>query len=213
MGSKESFTAKNLFEQNHSNEDLHCLHELQRSLINFFNMICAMDERQMGIQAFKRFTEDERLTEPIWENPGEPEFEAALTLIRKIKGQLQREPLEEREGKKLLVKVFSLLWTYSLLNKMKGAPVAVQGRAYPEQESEVSSGIVDDCKAVAKFLRQQTSLYKENAPCREDHAVLIQRLNRILVFLKHSTRRSRRYVQQMSYDDQKDLEEFDWILR
>lgn len=175
-------------------------------------MICATDECQMGSQAFKRSTEDERLKEPIWENPGEPELEAALTLFRKIKGQLQQESLEEREGKQLLVKVFSFLWTYSLLNKMKGAPEAVQGRAYPEQESEDFSGIVDDCKAVAKFLRQQTSLYKENAPCREDHAVLIQRLNRILVFLKHSTRRSRRYVQQMSYDEEKDLQELDWKL-
>ncbi|XP_068750678.1 uncharacterized protein [Montipora capricornis] len=189
MGSEESFTAKNPFKQNHSNEDLQCLQELQRSMIDFFNVICAMDERQMGTQAFKRSTVDERLKEPVW-----------------------KESLEEREGKELLVKVFSFLWTYSLLNKMKGAPEAVQGRAYPEQESEVSSGIVDDCKAVAKFLRQQPRLYKENAPCYEDHAVLIQRLNRILVFLKHSTRRSRRYVQQMSYDEEKELQELDWEL-
>ncbi|XP_068694717.1 uncharacterized protein [Montipora foliosa] len=211
MGSDESFTAKNPCKQNHCNEDLQCLHELQRSLIDFFNVICATDEQQMGTQAFNS-TVDERLKEPVWENPGEPELEAALTLLRRIKGQLQQESLEEREGIQLLVKEFSFLWTYSLFNKMKGAPVAVQGRAYPEQESEVSSGIVDDCKAVAKFLRQQARLYKENAPCHEDHAVLIQRLNRILVFLKHSTRRSGRYVQQMSYDEEKDLQELDWKL-
>ncbi|XP_068694739.1 uncharacterized protein [Montipora foliosa] len=159
-----------------------------------------------------RSTVDERLKEPIWENPGEAEFEAALTLLRKFKGQQQKESLEERETKQLFVKVFSFLWTYSLLGKMKRAPVEVQGRAYHEQESEVPSGIVDDCKAVEKFLHQQTSLLKENAPCGEED-LLIEPLKRILIFLEHSTRRSRIYVQRTSYDEEKDFQELDWKLR
>ncbi|XP_068722581.1 uncharacterized protein [Montipora capricornis] len=190
----------------HSLEVRQALQEVQQNLVNFFWTFT-----NMGLQySRKGASEGERLNKPNWENPEQPAF----AVFCQFKARLQHEPLHGKESFfQLLLEVFRFIRTYFLFKRPEEVRVSVQSRPYHDQESKNCSGIIDDCKVAAHFLERQTSsLLNQTVPCGEEN-VLIQHLHSILLYLKDSTERSRIHARHTSYDYEKDLEEFDWILR
>lgn len=196
---------QNVPKQSHSLEVRQALHEVKQKLVNVF-----WTYTYMGLQRSRRGpSEGERLNELNWKNPGQSSF----TVFSQFKARLQHEPLHGKESFfQLLLEVFRFIWLYFLFKRPEEVRMSVQSRPYHSQESEDCSGIISDCTVVAYYLEKQTRLLKQNVPCGEEN-VVIQRLNSILVYLKHSTGSSRIHARHTSYDDEKDLEEFDWMLR
>lgn len=190
------------------------LYELQLLITSYFCAFLIYQSRMAESWQDLSYIQEKRFSRLDWSHPGEQERKTISFILRKMKQLLENETLRGRQESpnQLLIEVLSNLWTYFLFNeRLKAAPTS-----HDQEWREIAlSNRIEDCEFVAQILQQQTALLQQNEGYKEDISRLNQPLGRILHYLKHRTiRRSQsRDALTTSHDEDKALEDLDWILR